>query len=246
MNLLAKYFLGDFFILVAHKEGGYMDLFITTIVDETGTKTYDLTVIGYVAIVAITILFFGLSVFLFGKKNKKTNVTKLAVSAMALALAVIGSLIPVCKMPMGGEVTFFSMLFIVIIGYWYGIGSGLMVAVAYGLIQLMINPFIIGFPQVFLDYILAFGALGLSGIFKGKKYGLVLGYIVSVLGRLLFSTISGAVFFEMYATGFPNAWAYSIVYNGSYIGLEAAITIVILLMPHVNKAFKSVEKMVTK
>ena len=34
-----------------------------------------------------------------------------------------------------------------------------------------------------LDYILGFGALGLSGIFSKSKHGLVKGYIIGVIGR---------------------------------------------------------------
>ena len=44
---------------------------------------------------------------------------------MAIALAVATSMIKVVKLPMGGSVTLFSMLFIVLIGYWYGIKTGL-------------------------------------------------------------------------------------------------------------------------
>jgi thiamine transporter ThiT len=78
------------------------------------------------------------------------------------------------------------MLFIVLIGWFYGLGSGLACAIAYGLLQLLIDPYILSLPQLLTDYILAFGALGLSGIFADKKHGLVKGYITGVLGRLFF------------------------------------------------------------
>lgn len=74
---------------------------------------------------------------------------------------------------MGGSVTLFSMLFICCIGYWYGLRTGIMTGVAYGLLQLISDPYIISLPQMITDYILAFGALGLSGIFCNKKNGLV-------------------------------------------------------------------------
>ena len=44
---------------------------------------------------------------------------------MAIALAVVTSMIRVIKLPMGGSVTLFSMLFIVLVGYWYGIKGGI-------------------------------------------------------------------------------------------------------------------------
>ena len=37
---------------------------------------------------------------------------------------------------------------------------------------------------------MAFGALGLSGFFSDKKYGLQTGYVAGVLGRFVFSTLS--------------------------------------------------------
>ena len=86
---------------------------------------------------------------------------------------------------MGGSVTLFSMLFICCIGYWYGLRTGLMTGVAYGLLQLISDPYIISLPQMITDYLLAFGALGLSGLFCNKKYGLIKGYIAGVLGRYL-------------------------------------------------------------
>lgn len=61
------------------------------------------------------------------------------------------------------------MLFLVLIGYWYGLRAGLMTAIAYGFLQLVSDPYIISIPQMLVDYIFAFGALGLSGLFSKSK-----------------------------------------------------------------------------
>lgn len=44
---------------------------------------------------------------------------------------------------------------------------------------------------------------------------------------------------------FPVAlkWAYPVIYNGSYIGLEAVITLILLAIPAVDKAMKRVKTM---
>lgn len=174
--------------------------------------------------------------------NSKLNAKHIAFAAMALALAVATSMIKVIKLPMGGSVTLFSMLFIVLIGYWYGIKTGLAAALAYGVLQLLLDPYILNIPQVFLDYILGFGALGLSGIFSNSKHGLIKGYIVGVIGRFICSFLSGWIFFAVYTPEFFNsAILYSIVYNGSYIGLEAAVTLVVISLPPVNKALAYVK-----
>jgi thiamine transporter len=166
---------------------------------------------------------------------------------MASALATVTSMIKLLDMPMGGSVTLFSMLFIVLIGYWYGLGGGLTAAVAYGILQLIIDPYILSFPQMLVDYLLAFGALGLSGLFSHSKHGLIKGYIAGVLGRYFFAFLSGWIFFGMYAPdNFPNAVVYSLAYNGAYLGVEAAITLIIIALPPVSKALQTVKKQATE
>ena len=220
-----------------------MSLFATKLVDEYGGTTYNLTGLGYGALVALMLVLLILACYLTGDKAKfKTK--HLVFSAVAMALAMITSFLKLFEAPMGGSVTLFSMLFICCIGYWYGLRTGIMTGVAYGLLQLISDPYIISLPQMITDYILAFGALGLSGIFCNKKNGLVKGYIVGVLGRYLFAFLSGLIFFGMYAEGSGmSAPVYSLAYNGSYLGCEAAITLIVLAIPAVNKAFAQVKEM---
>ena len=220
-----------------------MSLFATKLVDEYGNATYNLTGLGYGALVALMLVLLILACYLTGDKAKlKTK--HLVFSAVAMALAMITSFLKLFEAPMGGSVTLFSMLFICCIGYWYGLRTGIMTGVAYGLLQLISDPYIISLPQMITDYILAFGALGLSGIFCNKKNGLVKGYIVGVLGRYLFAFLSGLIFFGMYAEGSGmSAPVYSLAYNGSYLGCEAAITLIVLAIPAVNRAFAKVKEM---
>ena len=220
-----------------------MSLFATKLVDEYGNATYNLTGLGYGALVALMLVLLILACYLTGDKAKlKTK--HLVFSAVAMALAMITSFLKLFEAPMGGSVTLFSMLFICCIGYWYGLRAGIMTGVAYGLLQLISDPYIISLPQMITDYVLAFGALGLSGIFCNKKNGLVKGYIVGVLGRYLFAFLSGLIFFGMYAEGSGmSAPVYSLAYNGSYLGCEAAITLIVLAIPAVNKAFVRVKQM---
>ena len=220
-----------------------MSLFATKLVDDYGGTTYNLTGLGYGALVALMLLLLILACYITGGKTKfKTK--HLVFSAVAMALAMITSFLKLFEAPMGGSVTLFSMLFICCIGYWYGLRTGIMTGVAYGLLQLISDPYIISLPQMITDYVLAFGALGLSGIFCNKKNGLVKGYIVGVLGRYLFAFLSGLIFFGMYAEGTGmSAPVYSLAYNGSYLGCEAAITLIVLAIPAVNKAFAQVKQM---
>ncbi len=169
---------------------------------------------------------------------------KLVFSSMAIALSLITSCIKLWNMPMGGSVTLMSMFFVTLIGYWYGLKWGLTSAIAYGILQLLIDPYVISLPQLFLDYIFAFGALGLSGLFKNAKNGLYKGYCVSVCVRFVFSFISGVVYFGAGAVDFGlSVPVYSILYNGGYILPELALTLIIVVLPPVKSVLGRVEKM---
>ena len=171
----------------------------------------------------------------------KNTTKKLVYSALGIALALVTSYIKLWEMPMGGSVTLLSMLFVCLIGYWFGLKYGLITGVAFGLLQFIIDPYMLSIPQVILDYPFAFGALGLSGLFCNKKFGLQIGYIIGVFGRFVCSTLSGVIFFVDYAPEGMNPWVYSIAYQGSYLGVELVLTLIIISIPTVASAFSLVK-----
>lgn len=225
-----------------------MSAFVTEIIDEEWGNSFELTGIGYGTLIVIMLLILLLGCVVSNADGKKKIGTKqLVFSAVAMALAMVASEIKLIDMPMGGSVTLCSMLFICLIGYLFGLRVGLTAAIAYGFLQLIINPYIISIPQMLTDYIFAFGALGLSGVFFNKKLGLVKGYLLGVLGRYFFTFLSGMIFFGSYAAGYNmTAPVYSFVYNGSYLGLEALITVIIMLLPPVSKGMLKVKDMVNE
>ena len=171
----------------------------------------------------------------------KDTTKKLVYSALGIALALVTSYIKLWEMPMGGSVTLLTMLFICLIGYWYGLKYGLIAGIAFGLLQFVIDPYMISVPQVILDYPLAFGALGLSGLFCDKRFGLQIGYVIGVIGRFVCSTLSGVIFFADYAPEGMNAWVYSIAYQGSYLGVELLLTLIVISISPVAKALSLVK-----
>lgn len=226
-----------------------MNNFFAAPTDAWGDDAVKLTTIGVIIVVAIIAALLILSLFLRKKeeRSKKLTTKQLVCSAAAMALAVVASLIKLFDLPMGGSVTLCSMLFIVLIGYWYGPKVGITTAIAYGLLQFVLEPIFYTLPQMITDYPLAFGALGLSGFFCKKKHGLILGYIAGVLGRYFFAFLSGVIFFGAYAADYNMAApVYSLIYNGSYLFAEAAITLIILALPPVQKALKNVKRSVTE
>ncbi len=172
----------------------------------------------------------------------RLSVRQLVFCAMAIALGTVLSEIKIISFPWGGSATLLSMLVICLPGYFFGLGAGLMTGVAYGALQLLIDPYVIFPVQLVVDYFLAFGALGLSGLFTNAKQGLLKGYLTGVLGRYVFVVISGWIFFSEYAwEGWP-VLPYSLVYNGIYIFAEAAVTLVVLSIPAVNRGISSIKK----
>ena len=221
-----------------------MSFFVTEIVDEEWGNYFALTGAGYGVLIAVMLAALLLGCVISSNGKKKLSTKQLVFSAMAMALAMVTSMIKMLDMPMGGSVTLCSMLFICLIGYMFGLRTGLMAAIAYGFLQLVVDPYIISIPQMLTDYIFAFGALGLSGFFANKKHGLILGYLLGVLGRYFFAFLSGMIFFGSNASSYNmSAPIYSLVYNGAYLGPEALITIIILMIPPVSKGLLKIKNM---
>ena len=209
-----------------------------------------LTALGYVLAIAAIVLALGLAVFFTQKRNEKAiSVKRLVFGAAALSIAYVLSFVKLFPLPTGGSVTLCSMLFVVLIGYWYGPRTGLLTAFVYGMLQFLQGPYVISFLQVGCDYLFAFTCLGLAGFFKGKKHGLVIGYLISVLARAAFHALGGYLFWMEYMPeDFPAAlaWAYPVIYNFGYIIAEAAITVIILAVPAVKKGIARITDMARK
>ncbi len=179
----------------------------------------------------------------FSGSKRKIQVKQLTFSAMAVTLGVVTSFIKFAHLPFGGSITLFSMFFVCLIGYMYGTKVGIMTGIAYGLLQLIIDPMIMHPVQVLLDYPLAFGFLGMTGVFSKVRNGLLKGYILGVFGRYLCHVISGFIFFWMYAPEGMNTMVYSLGYNATYILPEAIATAALLLVPAIQKGLMEVKRM---
>ena len=60
------------------------------------------------------------------------------------------------------------------------------------------------------------------------------GILLGTFGRFLCAFLSGIIFFGMYAPEGQNVIIYSAVYNGLYLIPEAAICIVIAMIPQIR------------
>ncbi len=170
--------------------------------------------------------------------NKKgaRPVYSLVLCALLIALSFVLGMIKIIPMPYGGSITLFSMLCATLAGYFCGPKWGLTSGAALGLLNLIIDPVILFPAQVILDYILAFGCLGLSGFFSKTRKGLYIGYVVAIFGRFCCSFLSGFLYFGQYAPEGMNPVWYSFLYNIFYIGGEGVLTLVVLALPPVKNA----------
>lgn len=177
--------------------------------------------------------------------DKNLRTIRLTVSAVSLALAFVTSFIELYKNPWGGSVTLFSMFFVCFVGYLYGPVTGLTAAFAYSILQFVQSggSYVLSIPQTLFDYFLAFTALGIAGFFYKRKHGMLIGYIVACLCRGVFASIAGYLYWMDYMPeNFPKSLTkvYPIIYNYSYILVEMALTIIVLMIPPVNKAIRRI------
>lgn len=168
--------------------------------------------------------------------------------ALSIAIFTISDMLP-WPFVYGGGFTLFGQVPIIIVSYRHGIKNGLVASTALAIFEMIIGyrnfthvTGIVAYLIVaFADYIIAFGCLGLGGMFKGKfdkqSTELVLGGIVVCVIRFICHFISGVTIWKGYCPESIAVAAYSFVYNGSYMAIELVLTVIGLLA--VSKMLKS-------
>lgn len=158
-------------------------------------------------------------------KKIKLNTPMIAHIGIMLALTIILHTFRLYHMPQGGSVTLGGMIPLLLITFRYGPAVGYLAGFVYGLINLILDPFILHPVQVLFDYPLPYMALGLAGYFKER---ILLGAIIGACGRFICHFISGAVFFASYAPPGTSPYWYSLVFNATYLVPELIICLLIL------------------
>lgn len=203
-----------------------------------------LTTAGYIICAVGALLFFLLTGMIRKSQNHKMSSRHLVFCGTAMALAFLTSYIKVFSLPFGGSITLCSMLFICLIGYWYGARIGILTGLAYGILQFLQEPYVLSLFQVCCDYVLAFAGLGLAGIFSKSKNGLIKGYLLGILVRGAFHSLGGYLYWiDFMPELFPQnlAAAYPLIYNYSFILAEGLLTLIIINLPPVAKALASLK-----
>ena len=182
------------------------------------------------------IVAFGVVLMCFTTKVK-WNAKMLAYAALCIAISFVLSYIRLLKMPQGGSITPASMLPIMMFAYAFGFGPGLVCSMAYGVLQMFQDMYIVGWVQATLDYVLAFGSLALVALFRNWKspFNFSVGVVVAGIVRVFFHVLSGVVYFADYAPEGMDPLVYSLGYNLTSVGVDALICAVIGFIPGVRK-----------
>lgn len=155
--------------------------------------------------------------------RKKWNAKSMAYAAMSVALAFVLSYIKVYRMPNSGSVTLASMLPLMIFSAAFGVGPGLMAGAVDGLLQYLQGGYFVHPVQFLLDYVLAYGLVGLAGLYRylpkvWGKWRLFLAMIIGAAARAVSATLAGVFFWD------TALWP-SMVYNGAYLIPDTIICI---------------------
>lgn len=158
-------------------------------------------------------------------KRSSLTVQALVEAAVMVALATVLSAVVIYSAPQGGSVTPASMVPLLVLAIRRGARVGIMAGAVHGLIQLWLQPFVVHWLQVILDYPLAFALLGVAGFFPRRPY---LGVALGITGRGLSHLVSGVVYFGSLAPEGVNPWVYSGAYNASYLLPELGLSLVLV------------------
>jgi thiamine transporter len=153
--------------------------------------------------------------------------------ALTIALATVLSMLTIWRMPQGGSVSL-GMLPLFVLAFRRGLVPGLVAGALYGLVDLMVNPYVVHWAQLVLDYPLAYLLVGLAGVVYARLarlggrqpdtrfvYLVAVGITLGALGRYLAHVLSGVIYFSEFAPAGQPVWLYSALYN-LYVPVSAA------------------------
>ncbi len=169
------------------------------------------------------------------EKTNKKPIYKISECAIFIAMAVALSYCEFELMAFGGDISF-CMVPLFILCYRNGAAYGITSGLVFGFLKCLLGGSIgWGLPSILLDYVLAYGAVGIAGIFKGKRAFLELSALIGCVARFIIHFISGVTIYKiMEPTAvegigtFANPIIYSLVYNMAYMLPSTVICIAII------------------
>jgi len=169
---------------------------------------------------------------------KRTRI--LTEGGVVIALALILHYFKVFHLLEGGSITAGSMIPLIIYAIRRGPKWGILAGCVFGVLQMLLDGYAFHPLSFLLDYVIAFGILGLAGINKKSNASIMLCSAGAIVLRWASHVISGVLVFASYASEGQSVWEYSIIYNSSYMVPELVITLVLLALLLFTKAKKKI------
>lgn len=172
-------------------------------------------------------------------QTNKKPIYRIAECGIFIALACALSLTEIEVGTLGGDISF-VMIPLFIICYRQGAGYGIMSGFVFGFLKCLIGGGIgYGLPSVLFDYVLAYGACGIAGFFRGKKKLMELSVFLGCAARYIIHVISGVTLYRITAPEnvkffgeIANPWLYSFAYNIVYMLPNTIIAIAAVAVLH--------------
>ncbi|BFK88827.1 energy-coupled thiamine transporter ThiT [Pseudoflavonifractor gallinarum] len=166
-------------------------------------------------------------------RASRTRVRMLCEGALLVAAAQILSYVKFLELPNGGALTP-AMFPVLLFAVRWGWKDGLLGGLVLGILQFMFDGgFALGWQSILGDYLLAFTALGLAGVFRGRRWGIFAGTVLGCAGRFLVHYVVGATIWAEYmpeeflSMTMTSPWLYSLLYNGVYMLPNMVLALVI-------------------
>lgn len=166
-------------------------------------------------------------------RHNHQTIQALCEAAILIALALILGLFKFHEQPQGGAISFEMLPLFLLVTRW-GPGWGLIGCFAFGILQIFVQGAVsYGWVSMLLDYIVAFGVIGLGGFFRGKIFA---ASVVGAVCRFIIHFISGITVYKILAPTqilgltFINPWTYSLVYNGWYMAIDLILAVVVFAL----------------
>lgn len=157
--------------------------------------------------------------------RNSSTIRIIAEVSTGVALSTVLSMIKIYNLPQGGSITAGSMVPLLWISLRRGAKIGFFASSLFGLIQFILEPFFVHPIQLLLDYLIAFGLIGIAGFFKRLP---IVGVSLALFGRFSAHFLSGVWFYSEYAPLGMSPFVYSALYNGGYIVGEFIVSVILI------------------
>ena len=152
--------------------------------------------------------------------------------AAALALSFLKIPIGFSFGGFGGSIDL-VMIPLIIFAVRWGLGWGIGAGLIFGTLKFIFaGGFAVNWQSMLLDYPLAYMMVGLAGVMKNRKWGLVTGGLIGCIGRFAIHFISGITIYAMWMPEefmnmtMTNVWMYSLLYNSTYMLPNTVLVVV--------------------